>query len=513
MLKKKKREELPKTKKTKKKHIMGPIEFIFNFVSLVFMLGVALYFGGRSLYYYSKQNVKIKEEAMTVNGLIVQNNNLAKENTDGLHQDSEGYYFKGNVDNNYVMIENRLFRVMRVNNDDTVKLISENFATSFMWGENSSYKDSNVQNWLNKKDLEHSGVYYNTFENSKLLVKTNYEEDVLKDGKIISLEEFNEEKEKEEKKLESSKEETKEEVKEESSEETSEEVKEKNKESDKKTEKKENKKESDYVTILTVKDYTLANGKSSYLNNGKMFFLLGLNEDNENLYVEEDGSIQSTDSLSGYGIRPVITLKKNVEVTKGSGTKEDPYVVKSSKKNYVDSYVKLGEDTWKVSSIEGDTLRLYLNGYLKSNGQEVYRNYSSYNSIYNINEWGNIGNYLNNGYLNSLPYKDTLVNCNFYTGEISDDAGYNFTNIYNRNVNAKVGLLNIFDYVSNNELSDYFHINLTSEVGSMEYNIYSNGLLEEADVRDVKHIVPVVCINKDSIKSGEGSIDNPYKME
>ena len=43
---------------------------------------------------------------------------------------------------------------MRVNNDDTVKLISENFATSFMWGENSSYKDSNVQNWLNKKDLE-----------------------------------------------------------------------------------------------------------------------------------------------------------------------------------------------------------------------------------------------------------------------------------------------------------------------------------------------------------------------
>ena len=77
MLKKKKREKLPKVKKEKKikkKHIMGPIEFIFNFISLVFMLGVALYFGGRSLYYYSKQNVKIKEEAMTVNGLIVQNN-------------------------------------------------------------------------------------------------------------------------------------------------------------------------------------------------------------------------------------------------------------------------------------------------------------------------------------------------------------------------------------------------------------------------------------------------------
>lgn len=489
MLKKKKREELPKekTKKTKKKHVMGPIEFIFNFVSLVFMLGIALYFGGRSLYYYSKQNVKIKEEAMTVNGLVVQNNDIAKENTDGLHQDSDGYYFKGNVTNNYVMFENRLFRVIRVNNDDTVKLISENFATSFMWGEGSNYKDSNIQNWLNKTDKEHSGVYYNTITDiEKLLVKTEYEEDILKDGKIITLEEFNKEESKKEEET------TKEE---------------------KTTKEKEVKKEKDYVSILTIKDYTLANGKSSYLNNGKMFFLLGLNEDNENLYVEEDGSIQSTDSLSGYGIRPIITLKKNTEVVSGNGTKDDPYVVKSNKKNYVDSYVKLGDDTWKVTSDEGDTLKLYLNGYLKSNGEEVYRNYSSYNSIYDINEWSNIGNYLNNGYVNSLPYNGVLTNCNFYTGEISDDAGYSFSNIYNKTVNARVGLLNIFDYVSNNELNDYFHINLTSEVGSMEYNVYSNGLLEEADVRDSKHIVPVVCIKKDSIKNGEGSLNNPYKVE
>ena len=32
MLKKIKREKLPKEKKNKPKHVMGPIEFIFNFV-------------------------------------------------------------------------------------------------------------------------------------------------------------------------------------------------------------------------------------------------------------------------------------------------------------------------------------------------------------------------------------------------------------------------------------------------------------------------------------------------
>ncbi len=489
MIKKKKREEKKeniekkidktKRKKTKKRHVMGPIEFIFNFVSLVFMIGLGLYFGGRSLYYYSKQNTKIKEEAQTINGLIVQNNDLAKENTDGLHQDNDGYYFKGNVNNNYVIYENRLFRVMRVNNDDTVKLISEGYASTFMWGEESNYENSNVRKWLNKTDDEHSGVYYNTLTNvEKTLVKTTYEEDILKDGKIVSLDEDKEE-----------------------------EKKDKDKE-----DKKKDTKKSDYITILTIKDYTLANGKSSYLNNGKMFFLLGLNEDNENLYVEEDGSIQSSDSLSGYSIRPVITLKKNMEVEKGTGSKEDPYVIKSSEKNYVDSYVKLGDDTWRVSSLEGDNLRLYLNGYINAGG-EVSRSYSSYNSIYNINDRTNVGNYLNYSYLGSLPYQGSLVDCNFYTGEISDDAGYSFTNIYNNSVVAKVGLLNIFDYIGNNEIGDFFHINQTSEVGSMEYNTYSNGLLEEADVRDVKHIVPVVCINKNSIKSGEGSLDNPYKME
>ena len=148
-----------------------------------------------------------------------------------------------------------------------------------------------------------------------------------------------------------------------------------------------------------------------------------------------------------------------------------------------------------------------------SNGAEVVRNYSSYNSIYNVNEKTNIGNYLNSAYLGSLPYQGVLADCNFYTGEISDDTGYSLNNIYGSVVTAKVGLLNIFDYISHNDINDYFHINTTSQVGSMEYNTYANGLLEEADVRDVKHIVPVVCINKDSIKSGEGSLANPYKVE
>lgn len=499
-----------KTKKTKKKHILGTKEFIFNFISLVAMIGVGIYFGYRSLYYYSKQNVKKKEEAMTLNGLIKDNNAIVVDNNDGLHQDNDGYYFKGKVENNYVIFQNKLFRVIRINNDNTVRLVSEDYNASFMWGEDPTFENSNIYKWLNKTDTEHTGVYYNTIEDiEKVLVKTEYVEEILKDGKIMTKEELAKETEKEKQ----------EEVKEtsedkEKKEETSKDKKKSSKNSKKETKQEEKvQKTKSYVTLLSIRDYTLANGMSSYLNNGKMVYILGKNENNDNLYIEEDGSIQDTDPLSGYGIRPVITLKKNTVVSQGNGTKDDPYVIKSDAKNYVDSYIKLGEDIWKVSSVDNDNLKLYLNGYLKINGEEIYHNYSLYNSIFDLGDRSSLANYLNTVYNNSLSYQGLLVDCNYYTGEISDDAGYSFENIYNNSVTTKVGLLNIFDYVSNNEFGDYFYLNLTSEVGSMEYNRYANGLLEEADVRDVKHIVPSICINKNSIKGGEGTSANPYTVE
>ena len=201
----------------------------------------------------------------------------------------------------------------------------------------------------------------------------------------------------------------------------------------------------DFISTLTIKDYIMANGKSSFLNNGKMFFLLGLSEDKENIYVEEDGSIQSCDSLSGFGIRPVITFKKNSIVTGGDGTKGNPYVISQSDNSYIDTYVRLGEDIWRVFEDQNDKLKLYTYGYLKMQGQEVFRNYSTTNSIFNLEDKDNIAYFLNTTYLNSLTFVGYLVDNDYYVGEISDDVGYSFTNIYSSKVTCKVGLLNIFD--------------------------------------------------------------------
>ena len=450
-------------KKKKQKHLLGKNEFLFNFFSIIIVIGIAVYFGARSLYYYSKQNIKIQEESQTLNGLIIHQNRVVQDNEDGLHQDSNGYYFKGNITNNYVLFANRLFRVIRVNNDNSIKMVSESYAASFMWGDSSPYQESNLYNWLTKTSKEYSGIYYDTIPNvEKVLSKTKYSEDILNGEKV----------------------------------------------------KDGSKKGSEYVTTLGVKDYVLANGKSSYLNNGSVFFLLGLSNDDENLYIEDDGSIQKCDNLEGYGVRPVITLKKNIEVTTGDGTAQNPYVVAyGEEKTAIDQYVKLGNDIWKIYSDKNGVLKLYKNEYIVDNNQEFLSSYSDTNSIFDLKDKKNIAYYLNNVYYNSLVYAPFLLDSEYYIGEISDDAGYDYTNIYKEKVVCKVGLLNIFDYNPASSLNNFFYLNTTSLVGSMEYNRSSNGILGEVDVRELRHVVPTISIQKNMIKSGNGTLSEPYVLE
>lgn len=451
-----------KTVKIKKKHLERT-EFIFNFLSLVALISIGVYFGGRSLYYYSKQNIIIKEEAQTLNGYIINNDlNVVQGDADGLHHDTDGYFFKGNVENNYVWFGNRMFRVLRVYNDNSVKLVSEDLAATFTYGEESAYRTSNVRKWLTKIKNPVSGVYYDSLPNiENFSEKTNYSEDVMKDGKVEPSKTY----------------------------------------------------ASDYVTTLSISDYILATGKNSFLNNGKIFYLLGFDSDNNNLFVDEDGSIQSCDFTEAYGVRAVITLKGNTVISSGTGIKDDPYVVDlGENKNHVDSYIKLGDDIWKVFYDKNGILKLYLNGYLKDNEQEVLYNYSSKDSYFDLSDKNSLAYYLNNYYLSKLNYSGIMLDVDFYTGEISDGVGFNYYNIYDNKVTCKVGLLNIYDYVSNNQLDDYFRVNNTG-LGGMEYVSYGNGLITLSKVSDAKHIVPVIAINSNNIKNGDGSLENPYVVE
>ena len=148
-------------RKDKRKHLYTKKEFFFNFFSLIIMIGIGVYFGYRSIYYYSKQNIAHEGNNQNLSDVVINSNKLITKG-DGFHRDKEGYFFKGNINNNYVSFANRMFRIIRINTDGSIKLISNDIVTSFMWGDDSSYEKSNLRNWLEKTNEEHSGTYYDT---------------------------------------------------------------------------------------------------------------------------------------------------------------------------------------------------------------------------------------------------------------------------------------------------------------------------------------------------------------
>ena len=302
--------EEKKTKKASKRksHTYGLKEFLFNFISLIFALAVVLYFGGRCFYFYSLQSQSKKGTTLSLSGVIINNNQLVKTG-DGLYKKKDGYYFRGNVQNNYVWFANRMFRVLSVEDDNSVRLASNDLVSMFMWGEDNSYDKSNIRLWLTKTDDDLSGVYYKTIPNfDKYIKKTEYSLDKLNGDKVSV----------------------------------------------------GKKKYSDDVTSISLNDYILSGGKDGFLNNSKLYYLLGYTNDDENIYVEEDGSVSSCDNLDSYGIRSVITIKKNTTISQGDGTLNNPYKIDmGNDNNYVDSFVKLGDDIWKVSENNNGILKMY----------------------------------------------------------------------------------------------------------------------------------------------------------
>ena len=448
-----------KKSKKKKRHSFGIKEFIFDFLSLVLALAVVLYFGGRCFYFYSLQSTNKKSASVNLDSAILNNNQLVKSG-DGLYKKKNGYFFKGKVENNYVWFANRMFRVLSVEDDNSVRLVSNDLVSMFMWGDSETYDNSNIRLWLTNTEDAKSGLYYNTIPNFKKYVKkTTYTLDTLDGNKVKTGKE----------------------------------------------------KFSDSVASISLDDYVLSGGKDGYLNNGKLFYLIGFTSDKDYLYVEEDGSIMSCDKLDSYGIRSVITIKKNTTITQGDGTINNPYTIDmGTDNNYVDGYVKLGDDIWKVSANDNGILKMYLNGYINVGGVEVSKPYSNGSNIFDYYDWSSMAYYLYNAYYPSLPYKDLIVNNNYPNGEFSAETGYYYANIYNSSFEGPVSMLNLFDYVSNNELTDFYRNNTTSSVGDIQYVTYFNGLVEEADVKYAKHIVPVISIDSKILKSGSGRIDDPY---
>ena len=428
---------------------------LFSFISLIFILTCCIWYGGRAVYFYMETHKTTKTKEITLTKkLMTGNKNLKKKN--------EEYYYYQNADNNYIIYSNLVFRILKITKDDKLVLISDEPITNLAMGTESTYKESNIINWLNTNTTKkNSGILEkNLNDPNKYLVENKTCTDSLDDIKKLTCNDISNEK----------------------------------------------------ISLLTINDYINTGSTKSFINNGNTTYLANTNSEKEKWLIDEDGKLTTDDGSGIYGVKIVITLKENTNLKSGDGSINDPYKFEEDN-TYFGSYIKLDDDIWRVYSEEDDTLKLSLNDYLKEQGEALTYIYSSNNSFHNDTIYGSLAYYLNKTYLNNLSYKDSIITNNYSNGYYTSDEDYDYSSALESKADTKVSNLSIGDVILNNSLDGYFLATGLYNKSDYVYIAKKNGNTDTIKVTKEAKIVPCISINKNKLTKGSGTKDDPYRME
>ncbi|MBS7020307.1 MAG: hypothetical protein KH135_00310 [Firmicutes bacterium] len=455
-----------KDKKDNQVKRKGIIYNTIIFFNIIFIVGLIGYYGYRLVYFYGLEHKK-PEEIKYLSQKITMEGNLVSEG-DGLYLDekSKTFYFKGAQVNNYLYYSGNLWRIMKVNQDGSMVLISNDTKTSIAYGQDANYETSSVRKYMNPTGENFTGLVYATLnKTTNYLKKTTVCLDKISDMKQITC---------------------------------------------KKTMK------SDVVGLLNLNDYELSGGKKGYLNNGTSYYTSASSENNELYYVHMKGGIAKiTDMVDthNYGIRPTITLKAKLPYLAGDGTEANPYKIEPLEQAptvFVGNYVKYNDYTWRVAGFTQDTLKLALNGTLQNNQGAYLRNYSTKDNSFNPKVYGSLANYLNTTWYRTLKDKSLIVDGIWYQGDYQFNGIYDYQNIYANSVTAKVGLLTIGDmYVG--EIPNTWTMAKMNTGDGMVYTIQTGFKLYSDLVTEKREVRPAIQIKRQfQILSGTGSSTDPY---
>ena len=185
-----------------------------------------------------------------------------------------------------------------------------------------------------------------------------------------------------------------------------------------------------YEYYLSYKNATSSTG---YLNIKYWWWLLNSSADSIPYQINESGATNAEyGSIYGRGVRPSVTLKANIILTSGTGTKDNPYHISGDKEQptanttllntrTVGEYVIFDEDgnastkeLYRIVGIENGKVKLNKNDYIKSEGTAVLKKFGTtvtYGSGTSDDYWNY---YLNNTWYNSLSAKNMIESGTYY---------------------------------------------------------------------------------------------------
>lgn len=238
------------------------------------------------IYSYINNNC---ENIITIKDRVLDN---IVDNGDGLYQVDNKYIFKGNNPNNYILINNSIYRILSIDNNG-IKVISNESITSKEFDSKESRNNDNNTYCLDSINgcniymsngvdvLDDSDIYEyleNVYSNStSYLVKTNWDLSLV--SKIDELGEENT--------------------------------------------------ITSNIGLLTIKDYLDSKINNSWLNNGEDYWTFtGVKDNNYQVwYITSSGKIDKKNADEIIGVRPVLNISSNLKAS-GSGTIDNPYILR-----------------------------------------------------------------------------------------------------------------------------------------------------------------------------------------
>ena len=411
-----------------------------------------------------------------------------------------GCYLKGNPNNNYIWYSGFLWRIMGINADGTVRLITDENVTAISYHENySSWDGSYAKDWLNN-------YFYPRLKGNNIIKEETWCSETTTSSSSV------------------------------------------------RTECTTNlSTEPAYVGLITLDEYNLADGKNSYLNIKQNQWTITT----YNSYYAWPIS-HYTNSIKQHveymeGLRAVINVNSSTITTGGDGTlattwsnESGPYILNEDKnleitgklneKATSGEYVTFAGKKYRVidKDSNGNT-KLMLDGYYEEDGSVFTMTFGD-DKIFSTT--AGIGQKLNTDVLEWLVGSSDTINRNklvsnytWYQNHL--EYGNSYTVSLNEenptsSINATVGLIRVGEMLSSqsssiltkgytiasnyNNASSYWVMNNNTISGLIwySYNVGSSSLTRRTETYGLR---PVIVIRSDvNIISGNGTWSNPYEI-
>ena len=395
---------------------------------------------------------------------------IVKESTD----DSNTY--KGFDVDNFVLYSGILWRIVGINEDESIKLVTEDGIAALSYGEHT-YDESNIIKYLNTefiKVLKNHDVYLKS--DSKFCI------DTVTNAYAPSCNELS---------------------------------------------------NPNYVGLLSIKDVRSSySGENTYLMNRVATWLS--NRNSMKPYVFVNGLIQEAYVDKVVSVRPVVNLKSdNLYIASGNGKYETPYklhdysVAKAGDKlntRLVGEYVIYSGVPFVITGFDKDNnIILTSAGPLTSaDGGEVTSYYSDEDpvKILDNTKAGNLGYKLENEILLSIDAKYMLKGK--WKVNKADHTKY-YNEVESRDYEGYLAIPNGEDLYSGNNGSHAFHNRIYLLANYLDYGDNyisivnsSNGMGFEVSTEDYSRValrVKILLKNDVVINGGTGTLSNPYTLK